>query len=70
MRKKCVAVNKAERGSWRTEECFDIRHEVAEFGVCLAGFLSCFGPVFPYYAPFSMYWNGNVSPVPLYVGRM
>ena len=26
MRKKCAAVNKAER-SWRSEECFDIKHE-------------------------------------------
>lgn len=39
-RKKCVAVNKADR-SWRPEEHFDIRHE-AEFGVCPTGFWFCF----------------------------
>ena len=32
-RKKCVAVNKAER-SWRSEEHYAIRHGDAEFGVC------------------------------------
>ena len=45
--KKCVVVNKAER-SWRSDEHFDIRHRGAEFGEFLAGFTSCFGPVFPY----------------------
>ena len=34
------------------------------------GFQSCFGPVFPHYAPFPMFWNGDVYPVPLYVGSM
>ena len=29
--------------SWRSEDCFDIYHEDAKFGVCPAGFLSCFG---------------------------
>jgi hypothetical protein len=28
----------------------DIRHGVAEFEVCPAGFCWCFGPVFPYYS--------------------
>jgi hypothetical protein len=28
--------------SWRSEDCFDISHGDAEFGVCPAGFLSCF----------------------------
>ena len=37
-RKKIVAVNKAER-----------RHGDTEFGVCPAGFLSYFRPVFPHY---------------------
>ena len=45
-RMKFVEVIKAER-SWRSEECFDIRHGDAEFEVCPAGFWSCFGPVFP-----------------------
>lgn len=31
-REKCVAVNKDER-RWISEECFDIRHGDAEFGV-------------------------------------
>ena len=50
-RKKCVAVNKDVR-SWRSAECFDIRHRDAEFGVCATSFQSCFGPVLPYCAPF------------------
>ena len=61
-RKKCVAVNKAER-SWRSEEHFDIRHGDAESGVCPARFWSCFGPVF-------LFWNGNAYLVPLHVGCM
>jgi hypothetical protein len=28
---------------WRSEDSFDISHGHAEFGVCPAGFLSCFG---------------------------
>jgi hypothetical protein len=47
-RKKFVAVNKDEK-SWRSEECFDIRHGDAEFGVCPAGFWSCCGPIFSHY---------------------
>lgn len=38
-KRKCVAVNKAER-SWRSEEHFDIRHGDPEMGVCPAGFWS------------------------------
>ena len=41
-RKQFVAVNKDEK-EWRSEDCFDISHGDAEFGVCPAGFLSCFG---------------------------
>ena len=26
--------------------------------------------VFPHYASFPMFWNGNIYPVPLYVGSM
>lgn len=44
-KKKWAAVNKAER-RWRSEEPFHNRYEDAEFGVCLAGFWSCFGPAF------------------------
>ena len=36
-RKKCAAVNKAER-SWRSEEGFGMSHGDAEFGVYPAGF--------------------------------
>ena len=61
-RKKFFAVNKDER-SWRSEECFDIRHGDAEFGVYQAGFWFCFGPEFPHYDV----WNGNVYPVMLEV---
>jgi hypothetical protein len=28
---------------WRSEDRFDISHGDTEFGVCPAGFLSCFG---------------------------
>jgi len=28
---------------WRSEDRFDISHEDAEFAVCPAGFLPCFG---------------------------
>ena len=41
-RKQFVAVNKYEK-EWRSEDCFDISHGDAEFGVCPAGFLPCFG---------------------------
>jgi hypothetical protein len=44
-RKKCVAVNKAEE-SWKSEEPFDFKNGNEVFGVCSAGFWSCFGPVF------------------------
>ena len=46
--KNFVAVNK-DKKNWRSEAHFDIRHGDAEFGVCPAGFQSCFGPVFPHY---------------------
>ena len=65
-RKQCVVVNKAER-SWRYEECFDIRHGDAEFGVRQTSFQSCFGLVFPNYLAFSPFLNGDVYPVPLNV---
>ena len=47
----CVAVNKAER-SWRSEECFDIRHGDVEFRVCTAEFHCFLDPVFPHNPPF------------------
>jgi hypothetical protein len=39
--KTCVALNKAER-NWRSEECFDVRHGDAEFGVFPVIFWSYF----------------------------
>jgi hypothetical protein len=44
-RKKFVAVKKIKKKkrSCRSVDHFDIRHRDAEFGVCPAGFLSCFG---------------------------
>jgi hypothetical protein len=47
-RKKFVAVNKDE-SSWKSKKNNGVRHGDAEFGVCPAGFWSCFGPVLPYY---------------------
>jgi len=41
-RKKFVAVNKNEKGV-EFKDRFDIRHGNAEFGLCPADFLSCFG---------------------------
>jgi hypothetical protein len=43
-----LAVNKDGR-IWSSEDCFDIGHKDAEFGVCPAGFWYCFGPVFSHY---------------------
>jgi hypothetical protein len=40
--KKLLQSTKMNR-SRRSEDQFDIRHEDVEFGVCLDGFLSCFG---------------------------
>ena len=68
-RKKYMAANRTKR-SWRSEEYFDNRHGDAEFGVCSVGFRSCFCLVFPHYAPFPTFWNGNVYILPLYVISM
>ena len=51
---KCVVVNKAKK-NWRSEQHFDIQHEDAEFGVCLARFPSHFDVVFLHYALFPMF---------------
>ena len=53
-REKGVAVNKDKR-DLRSEECFNTRPEDAEFGICPAGFWSCFGPEFPHHVPFSSF---------------
>lgn len=68
-RKKCVAVNKAER-NWRFEEHFDVRHGDSEFGVCTADFWPCFGPVFPHYVLLLPFGKRNVYPMLLYVGSI
>lgn len=44
----------------------DVENE--EFGVHPVGSQSCFGPVPTHHAPFPVFWNGNVYPMPLYVG--
>lgn len=66
-REKYVPVNKAKR-NWRSKECFDMRHEDAEFTVCPADFRSLFGPEFSHCAPFPPFWNSNIYSVPLYIG--
>lgn len=33
----------------------------SEFVVCISGFCSCFGPLFPLDAPFPPMWNGNCT---------
>ena len=70
-RKKCAAVNKAEK-SWRSKEHFGIRLVDAEVRDCAAGFWPSFGLVFSYYVPFPSSWNGNVCvyPVPLCIRRI
>lgn len=65
----CVAVIKAE-WSWSFEECFDVRHGNAEFGVYLVGLCSLFGPVFLHGVLFLLFWNGNVESLPFYVASM
>lgn len=60
-KKKCVVVNKAEK-SWRFEEYFGMRHEVAELGVCLAGIQSFFVPHF--FTMFFLYHLGMVMNIP------
>jgi hypothetical protein len=45
-----------------SEEYFDIRYGDAKFGISPAfGIWSCFDTIFPYYGPFSLFWNGNVT---------
>jgi hypothetical protein len=51
--KEVCCSQQAER-NWKSEECFDITHQNAEFGVFSAAFLFGLGPVFPYYATFGM----------------
>ena len=48
-----VAVNRAGK-NWRSEDHFDIKHRDADFRVCSAGFLSCFGP---HYGCLPMFWK-------------
>lgn len=56
--RECAAVSKTE---WRwkpEEECFDIRHGDAEFGVRPAASRSCFALVFPHHAPIPPFLEG------------
>jgi len=48
----------------------DIRHRDAELGAWPAGVSPRFSPVSPHCPFLSSLWNGNVYPVPLYVGSM
>lgn len=57
-------------GQCHPSKHFDITQEATEFWVCPAGFWSCFGLRFPYYASISPFWNGNMYLVSLYVGSM
>jgi hypothetical protein len=34
-----------------------------QYGICPADFQSCFGTVFPCYATFLPFWNGNKYPL-------
>jgi hypothetical protein len=43
-----TAVYKDEK-KWSSEEYIDIRYGDMEFGVCPAGFLSCFYSLFPHH---------------------
>lgn len=49
---------------------FDIRHGTTGFGIVPAGFLSCFGPVFPHTVSIIPFWNSNVYSTILQVGSM
>ena len=46
----------------------DMEMQTLEFAQLV--FSSCFGPVFPHYAPFPIFWNKNLYLVPLYAGSM
>lgn len=56
-REGSVVVSKAGRQG-QLSKPFHIRHR-AGFGVCPAGFQSCFVPIFPYYASIPPFWNVN-----------
>ena len=54
----------------QSKEHFDATDGDAKFGVCSAGFQSCFGPVFSCYALFPKFCTGSVYLVPLYIRSM
>lgn len=57
----CVVGNKAGRGQVPSPlEPRDARHGTIELDVFSMGFWSCFGPIFPCYAPIPPFWNGIV----------
>lgn len=49
---------------------FEKKETKVECGVCPLDFCSCFGQVFPWYAHFPAFWNGNVYPMSLYMGSI
>lgn len=54
----CVASNKAGRGQVPIPlEPRDARHGTIGLDVFSMGFWSCFGPIFPCYAPIPPFWN-------------
>lgn len=64
--KKHATISKA--GRVKPSKAFDIKHEATGFGVCTAGFWSCFYSVFLIYAHIPPFWDSNVYS--LYVGNM
>lgn len=61
----CATDNTAEKEE--PSEPSDTGYGVKGFGVCYAGFGSCFGSVFLLYDLISPFWNGSVYSVSLYV---
>lgn len=63
----CAAVGRAGvMGRWNSlSSDLDVGHRDVGFGVCLPGFVSCFGPTIICYAPILPFYNQNVCSEPL-----
>lgn len=58
-----------KKKSWKNFKIWRLLwHQSLEFAQ--PGFLSCFSLVFPNSSPVPVFWNDNISPVPLYVGSV
>jgi hypothetical protein len=68
-KERCVSVSKAAKGVGDLKNSLTSDTEMQSVAFP-SWFWSCFGPVFPHYAPFSLFWKDNVHPMPLYVGSM